>query len=146
MIDTALSEKIVYVEAKLDALENKMQNLTPFQHYLKLEERINIELNKNRIEMSKKEDLISRVSTEFDRIKENIQKMKDLKIKFTRFENTFGNKIALFSQDLDNLKTAFEMLKFSNNSVMTSEISFFFPIYVFSRRKRDIYSNKSLFP
>lgn len=123
MIDTSLSEKIVYVEAKLDALENKIQNLTPFQHYLKLEERINIELNKNRLEMSKKEDQINTVSTEFDRIRENIQKMKDLKIKFTRFENTVGNKIALLSQDLDNLKTAFEMLKFSNNSVMTSEIS-----------------------
>ena len=73
--------------------------------------------------MSKKEDQINTVSTEFDRIRENIQKMKDLKIKFTRFENTVGNKIALLSQDLDNLKTAFEMLKFSNNSVMTSEIS-----------------------
>ena len=78
------------------------------------------ELSKMKLEMHKKEDRISSVSAEFERVKDNVEKLKDLKISFKRFENTFENNFGILSHDLDNLKTAFELLRLTSSSTTKS--------------------------
>jgi archaellum component FlaC len=85
-----------------------------------IEGRLEAELSKMKLEMHKKEDRISRVSSEFERVKDNVEKLKDLKISFKRFENTFGSNFGLLSHDLDNLKTAFELLRMTSASTSKS--------------------------
>jgi archaellum component FlaC len=87
-----------------------------------VEGRLEDELSKMKLEMHKKEDRISGVSAEFERLKDNVEKLKDLKISFKRFENTFGSNFGLLSHDLDNLKTAFELLRITSSANSKSKI------------------------
>ena len=69
-----------------------------------------------KLEMHKKEDRISEVSAEFARVKDHVETLKDLKVTFKRYENTFKNNFGMLTHDLENLKTAFELLRMTSCS------------------------------
>lgn len=91
-----------------------MNSLVSSQEFARVEGRLENELRQMKLEMHKKEDKISSVSAEFEKVQDSVEKLNDLKISFKRFENTFGSNFGLLSHDLDNLKTAFELLKMTS--------------------------------
>jgi archaellum component FlaC len=93
-----------------------MNSLVTSEDFMRLEGRLENELRQMRLDMHKKEDQISEVSAQFEKIKDSVEKLSDLKISFKRFENTFGSNFGILSHDLDNLKTAFELLKMTSIS------------------------------
>ena len=86
-----------------------------------VEGRLEDELRQMKLELLKKEDKITGVSAEFEKVKDSLEKLKDLKISFKRFENTFGSNFGILSHDLDNLKNAFTLLKMTSFSTSKSK-------------------------
>lgn len=102
-------------DAKIEAIESKVGGLISSEEFMGMEGKLEDQLHEMKLEMHKKEDKISRVSAEFERVKEHVEKLKDLKIRLKRTENTLRNGIGMVSQDLANLKTVFELLRLTSS-------------------------------
>lgn len=103
-------------DAKIEAIESKVKGLISAEEFMGMEGQLEGKLQEMKLEMNKKEDKITEVSAEFQRVKEHVEKLKDLKIMMKRIENTLRNKIGIVSQDLANLKTVFELLRLTSAS------------------------------
>ena len=115
-IDTSISERLILQDAKIEALENQIKGLISSKDFMGIEGRLEQKLSQMKLEMHKKEDRISEVSAEFARVRDHVDTLKDLKVNFKRYENNFKNIYGILTHDLENLKTAFELLRITSSS------------------------------
>lgn len=109
-----MSERLILQDAKIEAIEVQIKGLTSAEDFFGMESRLEEKLREMKLEMHKKEDKISEVSAQFTRVKEHVDKLKDLKTLVKRIENMLRNSMGVLSHDLANLKMAFELLRLTS--------------------------------
>lgn len=111
--DPWLSKQLNKQNTKIEELTNKISNLANLGDFFGLEERVEEQVKKMESIINLSENKILTVSSQFEKIQDNVEKLNELKTDFKRYENSFKKHFGILSTDLENLKTSFELLKIS---------------------------------